>query len=43
MRIGNVTMREFHRIVSKSWDDCCSLSQNHKLVQVFDGFVEAIE
>jgi predicted nuclease of predicted toxin-antitoxin system len=43
IRIGNLKMREFHQAIAQRWDTICHLSRSHKLVQVFEDRIEAID
>lgn len=42
IRIGNVQLRELFSLLSKNWDQILSLSEDHKLVTVFNDRIEAI-
>lgn len=42
MRVGNVSMRDFHRIVGSIWSNVLTLSREYKLVTVFKDKIEAI-
>lgn len=41
-RVGNLSMKEFYRIINASWEEACALSRTHKLVNVYNGWVEAV-
>lgn len=43
LRIGNVAMREFHKIIGAIWNDVLTLSQVHKLVIVFKDRIETVD
>lgn len=42
LRVGNVSMRDFHRIVGSIWDEVKVLSTEYKLVTVFKDKIEAV-
>lgn len=41
-KVGNVSMKEFYRIIHASWEDDYTLSRTHKLVNVYGGWIEAV-
>jgi predicted nuclease of predicted toxin-antitoxin system len=43
IRIGNVSMTEFHAIISKNWSTIIEMSNTFKLVIVFKDRIESIE
>lgn len=43
IRIGNMKMREFHRVIAGRWEAICALSRQCKLVRVFEDRIEGIE
>ncbi|RMI15348.1 MAG: hypothetical protein D6681_04280 [Calditrichaeota bacterium] len=42
IRLGNMKMREFFKILSRVWEECCEMSQQYKLVRVFPDRIEGI-
>lgn len=42
VRVGNVSMRDFHRIVGGIWNDVLVMSRGYKLVTVFKDKLEAV-
>jgi predicted nuclease of predicted toxin-antitoxin system len=42
IRLGNMKMKEFHRILNAVWADLCLLSERHKLVVLYRDRIEAI-
>ena len=42
IRVGNMKMKAFHRLVSSVWDEVCQLSETHKLVVLYEDRIEAI-
>lgn len=42
IRTGNMKMREFHRHLNELWDQVCMLSEEYKLVQVYNDRVEGL-
>ncbi|WP_228724398.1 DUF5615 family PIN-like protein [Spirosoma sp. KUDC1026] len=42
IRIGNVSMRDFHALISSVWEDILTLSKEYKLVIVFKDRLEAV-
>lgn len=42
LRVGNLSMRDFHRVVGSLWDEVKALSDEYKLVIVFKDKIEAI-
>jgi predicted nuclease of predicted toxin-antitoxin system len=42
IRLGNLTMREFHQKLSGLWPDVCLLSEFHRLVSVYEDRIEAV-
>ncbi len=42
IRLGNVSMRVFHRAISLCWDEVLLLSETHKLVTVYADRIEAV-
>lgn len=43
IRFGNLTMREFHALISRIWSQVLELSESCRLVQVFTDRLEGIE
>ncbi len=43
VRLGNMKMKDFFAAVNAAWDDVVSLSEDHKLVNLFQDRIEAIE
>ena len=43
IRTGNLKMQEFFVFINGIWLEVCSLSERHKLVNVFRDRIEAIE
>lgn len=43
IRLGNLTMREFHALISGMWSQIVELSESCRLVQVFQDRLEGIE
>ncbi len=43
IKFGNMKMREFHQKISKIWNDVCSLSENYKLVRIYQDRIEGID
>jgi len=42
IKFGNLKMKPFFQIISKSWSEICKLSETHKLVNVFENRIEGI-
>jgi predicted nuclease of predicted toxin-antitoxin system len=42
VRLGNLRMREFHRRIAAVWLDACALSEEYRLVSIFDDHLEGI-
>jgi predicted nuclease of predicted toxin-antitoxin system len=42
IKMGNMTMREFHQKLSGIWSDICLLSEFHRLVSVYEDRIEAV-
>lgn len=42
-KVGNISIKEFYRIIDTSWAEACELSKTHKLVNVYRGWVEAMD
>ncbi|ACT95819.1 DUF5615 family PIN-like protein [Dyadobacter fermentans] len=40
-RVGNITMKAFHSLVAGIWNEAIELSENYKLVVIFDDKIEA--
>jgi len=43
IKYGNMTMQGFHKKLSKTWHDICSLSNTYKLVNVYGNHIEGID
>lgn len=42
IKFGNKNMQEFHDLISRRWDDICMISDEYKLVNVFEDRIEGI-
>lgn len=42
IKFGNMKMKEFHQTISKVWDEVCKLSEQHRLVRVFNDRIELL-
>lgn len=42
IKLGNMKMREFHQLLSKIWADVCLLSEDYKLVRVYQNRIEGV-
>jgi len=42
IKLGNQRMREFHQTISSVWEEVCKLSQQYKLIRVFNDRIECI-
>ncbi|MCF0074518.1 DUF5615 family PIN-like protein [Dyadobacter sp. CY261] len=40
-RVGNISMKSFHSLVSEVWNEVTELNQNYKLVVIFSDKIEA--
>ena len=40
-RVGNISMKDFHSLVSRIWDEVIELSHSYKLVVIFNDKIEA--
>ena len=43
IKFGNMKMREFHQNLSRIWTEICSVSDEYKLVQVYQDRIEGID
>jgi predicted nuclease of predicted toxin-antitoxin system len=43
IRIGNVKMRLFHEVISRTWSQVTALSESCRLVRVFESHLEGID
>jgi len=43
IKFGNMKMKEFHQLINNIWDDVCNMSENFKLVRVFQDEIEGID
>jgi len=43
IKIGNLKMQEFHRLISSIWEDVCIMSDNYKLINVYPNKIEGID
>ena len=43
IRFGNLKMRDFFQVMSSLWLEAATLSETHKLVNIFKEHIEAIE
>jgi len=42
IKFGNMKMREFHQLLSKIWIGVCLLSEDYKLVRVYQNRIEGV-
>ena len=42
-KVGNLSVRQFYGVIHSGWEEARVLSQTHKLVNVYMGWVEAID
>ena len=42
IKLGNMKMREFHNVLSNIWVEICELSDQYKLVRVFEKRLDGI-
>lgn len=42
IKTGNMKMRAFHEHLSQLWEQVCLLSENYKLVQVYNNRIEGL-
>lgn len=43
IRLGNMRMRDFHKIISSVWEEVCELIQSHKIVYLYKDRLEAVQ
>ena len=43
IKIGNMKMNDFHRLINIIWDDVLAMSKSYKLVKVFESSIEGID
>lgn len=43
IKFGNLKMHEFHQLLSKIWTDVCLLSEDYKLVRVYQNRIEGVD
>lgn len=43
VRVGNMRIAELHAFLKRVWPDICQLSEDNRLVQVFEDRIEAVE
>lgn len=43
IKIGNVSMNEFHQLINACWKEVFSISESHKLVNVYKDRIEGIK
>ncbi|NUQ25073.1 MAG: DUF5615 family PIN-like protein [Saprospiraceae bacterium] len=43
IKIGNVSMKEFHRLINSCWEDVIQMSESHKLVNVYKDTIEGVK
>jgi predicted nuclease of predicted toxin-antitoxin system len=43
IKFGNMKMREFHQVLSKVWTEVCQLSEDYKLVRVYQNRIEGVD
>lgn len=42
VKLGNMHMKEFHRVLQRSWDEVITLIRSHKLVNLYPDRIEAL-
>ena len=42
IKLGNMTMKEFHRAIDNIWDEVLEVSSSYKLVRVYEKEIEGI-
>jgi len=42
IKLGNMTMRAFHKAIDRIWNEVLDMSRNHKLVRVYEDKIEGI-
>ncbi|MCH7674808.1 DUF5615 family PIN-like protein [candidate division KSB1 bacterium] len=42
VKLGNMKMNQFHNAISKVWNEACELSDQYKLVRIFEDRIECI-
>lgn len=43
IKFGNMKMREFHQTLSKVWTEVCFLSEDYKLLRVYQNRIEGVD
>ena len=43
IKIGNMKMKEFRRLISNIWEDVCIMSNDYKLINVYANMIEGID
>ncbi|NOZ53967.1 MAG: hypothetical protein GXP08_12710 [Gammaproteobacteria bacterium] len=43
IKIGNMKMKEFHQLITRIWNDICTLSESFKLIRVYSDKMEGID
>lgn len=43
IKVGNVSMNVFHRLINSSWKEVIKMSDSHKLVNVYKDKIEGIK
>ena len=42
VRLGNMHMQEFHRILNACWDEVLTMNRSHKLVNIYPDRIEGL-
>lgn len=43
IKLGNMKMKDFHQKISNIWSDVCCMSEEYKLVRVYENKIEGID
>ena len=43
IKIGNMKMREFYKLITSIWSDVCTMSEEFKLIRVYSNKIEGID
>jgi predicted nuclease of predicted toxin-antitoxin system len=43
IKFGNMKMKEFHQLITRTWGDVCVLSNEHKLIRVYANRIEGVD
>ncbi len=43
IKIGNMKIKEFHQLISRIWQDVCTMSESFKLIRVYSNKIEGID